>query len=215
MAVSTLDRMKMARYNAFQWRCELSLVKKIALATGMACVTGLLAQARIPLPWTPVPITGQTYAALLAGVLLGQWWGGASMVIYTVLGIAGVPWFTGWAGGISHLIGPTGGYIFGFILAALFIGYFTDKYVKARKLPAMLGLMIIANFILIYVPGLTQLYLWLNLVKGDSVNISRVLMMGAVPFIAGDIIKAVAVTITAWAVTPKKAYNKEIDRELR
>jgi biotin transport system substrate-specific component len=213
MAVNTLDRIRIARYNAFQWRCDLSAVKKVALALGVAAVTGLMAQARVYLPWTPVPITGQTFAALMAGVFLGQWWGGISMVIYAGLGIAGVPWFTGWEGGISHLAGPTGGYIIGFILAAFFIGHFTDRYVKARRFTGMLGLMLAASFILIYIPGLFQLYLWSNLVKGNSISLYQVLTMGLFPFVAGDAIKAVAVTATAWAVTPKKAFGKEVDRD--
>ena len=213
MAVNALARVRMAQYNAFQWRCELSLIKKITLAIGMACITGLVAQIRIPLLWTPVPITGQTFAAVLAGVLLGRWWGGVSMIIYAGLGTAGVPWFIGWTGGISHLAGPTGGYIIGFILAALLVGHFTDKYIKARKFPRMLGLILISNFALIYIPGLVQLYLWLNLVKGSAVNIYQVLTMGLFPFITGDIIKAIAVAATAWAVTPKQAYNKEADKE--
>jgi biotin transport system substrate-specific component len=214
MAVNTLDRLRIARYSTFQWRYGLSVVKKIALALGIAAITGLMAQARIYLPWTPVPITGQTFAALLAGVLLGQWWGGISMVMYAGLGIAGIPWFTGWAGGIGHLAGPTGGYIIGFILAAFFVGHFTDRYVKARKFPRMLGLMLIANFVLIYVPGLAQLYLWSNLVKGNPTSIYQVLTMGLFPFIAGDAIKATAVAATAWTITPKQAYGKELDREI-
>jgi len=88
----------------------------------MACVTGLLAQIKISLPWTPVPITGQTFAVLLTGVLLGRWWGGISQVIYVVMGVVGIPWFAGLSGGYSALIGPSGGYIIGFILAALFLG---------------------------------------------------------------------------------------------
>jgi biotin transport system substrate-specific component len=213
MAVNAIDRARIMRYNAFQWRCELSVVKKIALALGMACVTGLVAQLRIPLPWTPVPITGQTFAALLAGILLGQWWGGISMLIYAGLGTAGLPWFYGWSGGLSHLAGPTGGYIIGFILAAFFIGHFSDKYVKARKFTRMLGLMLAANFVLIYIPGLVQLYLWLHLVEGNAVSIYAALTMGLFPFIAGDIMKAIAAAATAWVVTPKQAFRKEVDRD--
>jgi biotin transport system substrate-specific component len=215
MAVNTVDRVRMMRYNAFQWRFELSVAKKIAMALGMACVTGLVAQLRVPLPWTPVPITGQTFAALLAGVLLGQWWGGISMAIYAGLGVAGLPWFNGWAGGIGHLAGPTGGYIIGFILAALAVGHFTDRYVKARQFPRLLGIMLIVNFALVYIPGLVQLYLWLNLVKGSATSIMGVLTMGLFPFIAGDVVKAVAVTATAWAIVPKRAYGKEVDRDRR
>jgi len=213
MAVNTWDRWQMARYNAYRWRCELSLTKKIALALGMACVVGLAAQARIPLPWTPVPITGQTFAALLAGILLGRWWGGISLAIYAGLGAAGVPWFNGWTGGVGVLAGPSGGYIIGFILAALFLGHFTDKYIRARSFFSMLGLMLFANFILIYIPGLLQLHLWLSLVKGEAIGFYQVLVMGLFPFIAGDVVKAITAAVIARGITPKQAYNGEVDRD--
>ena len=209
---STLDRWRLARYNAYRWRSELSWVKKIALALGMACLIGLAAQVRIPLPWTPVPITGQTGAAMLAGVLLGSWWGGASVVAYAALGAAGIPWFTGWSGGVAHLAGPTGGYILGFFLAALFVGYFSDKYIKARSLFPMLGIMLFADFVLIYVPGLVQLHLWLNLALGKDVGFYQVLTMGFFPFIVGDLIKVAAVAAIAWGVTPKQAFEGIVDR---
>lgn len=208
MAISTADRWRMARYNAYQWRVELSLVKKIALTVGMAAVVGLAAQIRVPLPWTPVPITGQTFAVLLAGIILGRWWGGASMAFYAGAGAMGMPWFNGWSGGIGHLAGPTGGYIIGFILAALFVGHLTDKYVKARRFLPMLGLMLTANFVLIYIPGLLQLYLWLNLVSGSSVSVYAVLGMGLLPFIAGDIIKAIAAGGAAWGLMPKQSDDR-------
>lgn len=207
--VATINRVK---YDVFKWRYELSLPGKLALALGMAALTGLLAQARIPLPFSPVPITGQTFGVLLAGVLLGRWWGGISLAIYAALGIAGVPWFSGWGSGISYLAGPTGGYIIGFILAALFLGYFTDKFVRSRSFFSMLALMLLANFILIYLPGLVQLGLWLKLVKGEAVTVSNLIALGALPFIAGDIIKATLAAAIARAVTPKQAYNGEIDK---
>ena len=213
MAVSALDRWRMARYNAYRWRYELSLIKKIALVLGLACATGLAAQIRLPLPWTPVPITGQTFAVMLVGVLLGRWYGGLSLAAYAGLGIAGLPWFTGWSGGVGHLAGPTGGYIIGFILAALFLGYFTDKYIRARSFPSMLGLMLFANFVLIYIPGLLQLHLWLNLVGGGAASFYQVLTMGLFPFIVGDVIKAIAAAGIAWGVTPKQAYNGEVDKD--
>ena len=64
-----------ARYSAFKWRAELAIAQKIVLALCMAGLTGILAQTRVYLPWTPVPITGQTFAVLMAGVLLGKNWG--------------------------------------------------------------------------------------------------------------------------------------------
>jgi len=160
-----------------------------------------------------VPITGQTFAVLLAGVLLGRRWGGISLAAYVGIGAAGVPWFSGWSGGLGYIAGPTGGYIVGFILAALFLGYFTDKYVRSRSFFSMLGLMLFANFILIYVPGLLQLGLWVNLVKGEPTTFITLLGMGAVPFIPGDITKAIMAAAIARGITPKLAYNGEVDKD--
>ena len=198
--VATINRTK---YDIFRWRYQLSIPWKLVLALGIAGLTGLLAQVRLPIPWSPVPVTGQTFAVLLAGVLLGRWWGGVSITIYAGLGFAGLPWFSGWSSGL----GATGGYIIGFILAALFLGYFTDKYIRARGFLSMLGLMLLANFVLIYIPGLIWLGLWLNMVSGTPATIATVVTMGAIPFIAGDIIKAILAAATAKSISPKSAYN--------
>ena len=209
--MAVVARLDQAKYDVFRWRYELSIPKKLALALGMAVVTGLLAQARFYLPWSPVPITGQTFAVLLAGIMLGRWWGGISLSIYVGLGMAGIPWFQGFNSGLAYMAGPTGGYIVGFIMAALFLGYVTDKYVRSRSFLSMLALMLFANFVLIYVPGLLQLGLWLNLVKGEPVALGSLLAIGAIPFIAGDITKAVLAALIARGITPKAAYGKEVD----
>ena len=206
---ATIDR---TRYEVFRWRYELSLPRKLALAVGIAGLTGLLAQARIPLPWSPVPVTGQTFAVLIAGILLGRWWGGISLALYAGLGAAGLPWFSGWSGGVGYLAGPTGGYIIGFILAALFLGYFTDTYIRSRGFLSTLALMLLANFVLIYVPGLLLLGLWLKSVGGGAVTFTTLLSMGAIPFIPGDITKAVMAAALARGITPKRAYNGEVDK---
>ncbi len=200
MAVAVVNRYKDIRYSLFKWRYEASLVYKIILVLGIACFTGLAAQVRVPLPWTPVPITLQTFAVLLSGILLGRWYGGLSQAFYVGAGAAGLRWFAGWNGGVSYLLGPTGGYLIGFILAALFLGHFVDKYIRARSFFPILALMLFANFILVYLPGLLQL----SLVTGVR-NIYKLLMMGAVPFISGDIIKLIAAAL-AKTITPKKAY---------
>jgi biotin transport system substrate-specific component len=210
--MAIVSRMNRAKYDVFRWRYELSIPKKLVLALGIACLTGLVAQTRVLLPWSPVPVTGQTFAVLLAGVLLGRWWAGTSMAIYAGLGAAGVPWFAGWGGGLAYLAGPTGGYIIGFVLAALFLGHFTDTYVRSRSFLSMLALMLVANFILIYVPGLVQLGLWLNLVKGEPASLTVLLGMGAIPFIAGDITKALAAAAIARGITPKSTFNGEVDK---
>jgi biotin transport system substrate-specific component len=211
--VTIAARINRTKLDVFRWRYELSLPKKLALTLGMAALTGLLAQARVQLPWSPVPLTGQTFGALLAGVLLGTWWGGISMAMYVGLGAAGVPWFQGLNGGLAYLAGPTGGYIIGFILAALFLGYFTDKFIRARSFTVMLGLMLFANFVLIYGPGLLQLNLWLVNVKGEPATFGQLLTMGAIPFIAGDTTKAVIAALIARGITPKAAYGNEADSD--
>lgn len=215
--VAQINRTK---YDIFRWRYELSIPKKLVMALAMAGVVGLLAQTRFSMPGSPVPITGQTFAVLLAGVLMGRRWGGVSLAAYVGIGAAGVPWFAPQAGmpifsagGIGHLTGATGGYLIGFILAALFLGYFTDKYIRSRSFFSMLGLMLLANFVLIYVPGLIWLGLWLNLVAGTPATFTALLGMGATPFIIGDIIKAVAAASIARGVTPKQAYNGEMDKD--
>jgi biotin transport system substrate-specific component len=205
-------KIEQTRIDVFRWRYESSIPMKLAMALGMAVLTGLLAQVRVYLPWSPVPLTGQTLAVLLAGVALGKWWGGISMGIYAVLGMAGVPWFQGMNGGLAYMAGPTGGYITGFILAAFFLGYFTDKYVKARRFSSMMGLMLFASLIIVYVPGLLQLGLWLNVIKGEPVTIRSLLAMGAGPFIAGDIIKAIAAALIARGIAPQSAYAEEVDK---
>ena len=193
------------RYGYFNWRLSLSIPQKLVMVVTMAALTGLLAQVRLPLPFSPVPVTGQTLAVLLAGVLLGRWWGGASMGLYVGLGAIGLPWFSGWASGL----GATGGYLVGFVLAALFLGHVIDKNIRSLSLARMMGLMLFANFILIYVPGLIWLGLWLNFVSGTAVSLVALLGMGAVPFIVGDVTKAVAAAAIARGVTPGSADSGE------
>ena len=197
---TTIDR---AKYDVFRWRCELSIPAKIALALGVACLVGLVAQFRFVVPWSPVPITGQTFAVLLAGILLGRWWGGISLAIYGGLGVAGVPWFSGLTSGL----GATGGYIIGFVLAALFLGHFADKYRGSRSFLSMLGLMLFASFILIYVPGLLWLKLWLGNVSSGTVSLMTLLGMGVIPFIAGDVIKVIVAAAIAKGIAPKSTYS--------
>jgi len=204
MTLNALDRYKVARDNAWQWSRELGWVKKLSLSLGMACLVGLLAQARIPLPWTPIPITGQTFGVLLAAVLLGQWWSGISMIMYVGIGIAGVPWFNGGTGGLASIAGPTGGYLIGFILAALFLGYVVDRYAKTRSLRNLLILMGFADFVLVFGPGLLQLHLWSNIAGKGAIGFPDLLAMGLLPFIPGEIIKLVAAASAAWALTSKK-----------
>ncbi len=203
-----LNRYYQTRYNIFTWRYNANIIYKILMVFCMACITGLLAQTRIYLPWSPVPVTGQTFAVLMSGVLLGAAWGGLSQFVYLGLGLAGIPWFTGGKSGLSVLLGPTGGYLIGFIIASLFIGYIVDKYARSRNFLPMLILMTAANFIIIYGLGLANLSIWLKVVNGSSVSFWKLLMMGAIPFIPGGIFKIILAAGLTKVITPKKDFSK-------
>jgi biotin transport system substrate-specific component len=125
--------------------------------------------------------------------------------MYLGIGAAGVPWFTGLNSGIGYLAGPTGGYIIGFVLAAFFIGYIVDKYINFRKLFSMIMLMLFSTFILIYIPGLIQFYIW----TGGTIGLMELFTLCVIPFIAADFIKAVIAAGIANIITPKKAYGPE------
>lgn len=197
--MSVWVRAETARYRAYAWSREAAPAAKLLLALGGAALIGVAAQVRLPLPGTPVPVTGQTLAVLLVGVLLGRTWGGVSAGLYLALGAAGLPWFAGFKAGLAGLTGPTGGYLAGFVLAALFLGHVTDRFVRARSFWALLGLMLVANFALIHGPGLA----WLAVVTGTHDPV-RLLWMGTLPFAYGDVLKALVAAGLACAATPKR-----------
>ncbi len=201
-----LNKYKNLRYNFFKWRYELNVVYKLTLALFFACLTGFLAQIRFYFPGTPVPVTGQVFGVFLAGILLGTW-GGISQLMYLGIGVAGIPWFAGYNSGLAYITGPTGGYIIGFILAAFFIGYIIDKYIRFRKLYAMIILMLFSTFVLIYTPGLICFYIWSN----AGFGLWELIIMCIIPFIFADLIKAIIAALIATSITPKKPYGQEVD----
>ncbi|AKF92458.1 biotin transporter BioY [Brevibacillus laterosporus] len=143
-------------------------------------ITAVFAQITIPLPI--IPITGQTLAVGLVATVLGSRYGTVSMVLYALLGAIGVPVFAGFSGGPQVLIGPTGGFIFGFIATAFIMGYLLEKtnYTFTMALIAnLLGMAVTFLF------GVVQLKLVLNLSWAGA------MAAGVTPFIAGGIIKAV------------------------
>ena len=190
------------RKNVFERIQDASTATKLLMSLLMACFTGLMAQVIIPLPWTPVPITAQTFAVLCSGLFLGKKYGCLSQILYIVLGIAFIPWFGGMTGGLEILLGSTGGFLIGFIIASYFIGYISEKYAEARSFRKMVAVIGIANFALIYIPGLAGLALWMSL-QGATFTVVDILMMGLVPFIFGDIVKILAAASVSKAFLPK------------
>ena len=195
-----LHEMQMSWYS---WRNNASTITMVLMSFVFACFTGLMAQVSFMLPWSPVPVTFQTFAVLLAGAFLGKKYGGFSMILYTLIGILGMPWFEGMTYGLEIIFSASGGYIIGFIFAATFIGYVFDNFVNARKPVQSVMTLLIANFVLIYIPGLIGLY-YAMLGFGQALTISELLMMGLVPFIVGDLFKiAIASGITT-SILPKE-----------
>lgn len=202
-----LDKYKIFRYNLFRRIYELNILYKLFLTFSFACITGILAQARFYLPFTPVPITGQVFAVLFAGVILGKYYGGLSQLMYIFMGIMGVPWFQGMNSGLSYVMGPTGGYLIGFVVASFFVGYIVNKHVKSRTFMGMTGLLFFSTFVLIYMPGLIWFYVW----TGFSVGFVDILIMCVLPFIGVDIIKTFIAAGIFSAITPKTSYGSKVD----
>ena len=168
-----------------------SLLRQAVLVLGGAAFVGLAAQVAIPLPFTPVPLTLQTFAVLLAGAALGSLRGVLSMTLYAVAGIAGVPWF---AEGSSGFAMPSFGYILGFIAAAAIVGRIAE-HGATRTVWRTAGLMVVGNLV-IYAVGVT----WLKF--AIDVTWVKALELGAAPFLIGDAIKialAAGLLPLAWA----------------
>lgn len=152
-----------------------------ALIVGFALLTALAAQFTIPLPFTPVPITGQTFAVLLAGAAIGTWAGAASMFLYVALGAVGLPFYADAKSGWDVVTGATGGYLVGFIFAAAFVGYLAERQ-QDRKISTAIPAFLAGNAI-IYLFGVP----WLAYKLG--VSSTEALELGLVPFVIGDLIK--------------------------
>lgn len=198
-----MDNYYSTRKNVFERIQDASTATKLLMSFMMACITGIMAQIVIPLPWTPVPITAQTFAVLCSGLFLGKKYGCLSQILYIILGIAFIPWFGGMTGGIETFLGSTCGFFIGFIIAAYFIGFITEKYAKARNFTRMAIVIGIANFALIYIPGLAGLALWSSLTQSATLSVVDLLMMGFIPFIAGDIVKILGAASVSKVFLPK------------
>lgn len=159
-------------------------VRTLALVVSFALLTALAAQITFFLPWTPVPVSGQTFAVLLAGATLGWQAGSASQLLYLVLGAIGLPFYADGASGWDVLSGPTGGYLVGFVVAAALVGRLAERRqdrTLLTSIPAML-----AGTAVIYLLGV----IWLAHVL--DVGAATAVEKGLAPFVIGDAVKLVA-----------------------
>ena len=157
-------------------------VTKLLGSFTFALLIAIGAFVYIPLPFTPVPITLQVMFVLLAGIMLGGAYGSLSVLIYVIVGIAGLPVFAGAAGGFARILGPTGGYIIGFLLAP-FVVSSIERKLKQRTL--LLYLAMFAGLFVIYAFGMLHLSIFLKN------NILAAFRLGVLPFITGDIVKII------------------------
>lgn len=169
---------------------QSSELRKMVFASLFAAMTAAGAYIRIPHLISPVPVTMQTLFVFLAGSMLKSKWGTLCMLVYALLGIAGMPVFAGGASGLGVILGPTGGYIIGFILAAFVIGYLSEKSGKTDYLSNALYIGI--GLVIIYALGVAQLVLV------GKLDLLQAITLGVLPFVPGDLLKlAVAAHIAS------------------
>ncbi|HET6380868.1 MAG TPA: biotin transporter BioY [candidate division Zixibacteria bacterium] len=169
------------------------LTRDATLVLGGAALTALAAQLRFVMPWTEVPYTGQTGAVLLVGTALGWRRGLLSMLLYVLAGVAGVPVFNGGASGAQQLLGVTGGYLVGFVVAAALVGWLAERGWD-RSVRRAAGLMLLGN-LAIYAIGVPVLAAVAELPPADAA------WRGAGVFLPWDAVKVVVAAgllPTAW-----------------
>lgn len=161
------------------------------LVTGYALAIGLSAQVAVPLPFTPVPITGQTFAVLLGAVVLGSGRALAGSLLYLTAGVAGFPWFAS-AGGATF------GYVIGFVAAATLVGLIAERG-NVRHPLAVAGVMGLGNAV-IYAVGVVYL------AKALGIGLFEAVKLGLVPFLLGDAFKVALATVlvpVAWRLVDR------------
>ena len=159
-------------------KAEKLLLKSFAAAL-FAFLTFLTAEVRIPLPFTPIPMTLQTFIAPLAGGLLGSLWGAGSMLLYMGLGIAGLNVFAAASGGLDFFVAPSAGYVIGFVFSAFILGYIQSR--TTRNSYMLAGL--ILSHLVIFVCGVAGLMLNVQMTAGEA------FAKGVAPFLIGDVFK--------------------------
>lgn len=168
-------------------------LRDLLLVAGGSLLIAFAAQVAVRLPFTPVPITGQTLAVLLVGFTLGAWRGTASVLLYLLEGGLGLPFFAATRTGWAALVGPTGGYLLGFVLAVALTGFLAERGWD-RSFKRMLGGMLLGNAV-IYAAGMLGL--------ARFVGWPAVWLQGFLPFLPGDLLKALlaaALLPAAWRV---------------
>lgn len=179
----------------------LDWVRGLALVIAFSLLTALAAQVAIPLPWTPVPVTGQTFAVLLTGALLGSRLGALAMIAYLIEGASGLPFFAAGGSGLQRLLfSPTSGYLLSYPAAAFVVGLLAERGWDRRYVTAAAAMAV--GSIVILLSG----WSWLARFVGTN----AAWQMGVTPFLIGDVVKialAAAVLPSGWALLKRKSLR--------
>lgn len=165
-----------------------------ALFTALTAVGGIMS-----IPLGPIPITLQTFFVILSGLILGAKLGALSQITYVVLGLVGLPIFSGGYGGLGAIVRPSFGFLIGYIVAAYVIGKLTEK---DKSLSKIIYSVILGSFV-IYIIGVPYFYFIFTNYLGKSINFYSALKFACIPFIPGDIIKAVIAITLAKKLIPR------------
>ena len=169
--------------------------KRMVETALMGAVLCILAPFTVPVPFSPVPLSFSTFAVYLAAVILGAKRGALCVLVYLLLGLAGLPVFSGFSGGIGVLSGPTGGYLLGYLPCAVLVGYLTDK----RNSNSTFGKYVVAMAL-----GTLSCYLlgtvWFLMVMGGSYTVMQALVVCVLPYLVFDAAKILAVASVAGPV---------------
>lgn len=174
-------------------RPDRTLVQNIGLALMGSLFTAIMAQVAIPMPPSPVPVTGQTFAVLLVGALLGSRLGAATIALYVAQGAIGLPVYAEFKAGFAVLLGPTGGYLLSFPLAAFLVGWLAERDWDRTFLGSMLAMSLATTAI--FVMGAAQLALF--------APAGQVFALGVGPYLPGAFVKilvAAALLPSGWSL---------------
>lgn len=177
-----------------------SLAKSTLLVVGGAALTAVMAQVSFHLPFTPVPITLQTLAVLLTGATLGSRRGALTQVVYVLLGLVGLPVFAGGTAGAAQVLGASGGYLAGFVVAGYVTGLLAERGWDRRARSAWVAML--AGEVAVYGFGLA----WL----ARYVGWSHVIVLGLLPFVVGDLLKMMAASALlpgAWTLVGREGRH--------
>lgn len=181
------------------------LAHHVLLVTAASVFTALAAQLEVRLPFTPVPVTGQTFAVLLTGALLGARRAFWAQALYLAEGCAGLPVFSGGGAGALHLLGPTGGYLLSFPFAAAVVGALAGRGWD-RRFVTMLAAMLLGS-VVVFAGGVA------GLARFEPA--SALVATGVLPFVPGDLVKATLAAIVFPAIWQRLPHNAPPRRPVR